>query len=352
MIMPVLLQGTPAQPSHVDIARQYARQAVTLASVLGDPHLHAAALVDLGLVHKLEALSAMREQRESAAAAATATATDQDSRPATASGMPPAAPSDPHTFTQLMSAAWLPWPDCILYKSDKNDKDDASDANHSSSEKGDKRDSSSTDSSAPPAVKVSGGSACPSVDSQTAKEMTDSPVRQPQPAGCDGTAQSAGHTAPLGSGAAKSPSQASTTAAEVCTAPPTNLAVRGIPELPPAARLPHQQALSCLQEALHEALHAQQLDTAETAARELMVCYGVLQPDKAALYLAVAQSCSTARAMRAVFEGAAAGQHAEVLLERQQQQMHQEVGQAAVHLQQVPAGCGVPSACLHVKTCA
>lgn len=106
-------------------------------------------------------------------------------------------------------------------------------------------------------------------------------------------------------------------------------------QLPAGAQEPYQQATVYLQQALQEALEHQQLHTAQAAAQELMHCYGQLQPDKAGLCLAMAQSCSSARAMRRTFEQAAAGQHAELLLWRQLQQLESASICSSVQEQQV-----------------
>jgi hypothetical protein len=124
------------------------------------------------------------------------------------------------------------------------------------------------------------------------------------------------------------------------TAPPdgtsTSSSSRPDVQLPLAAQQPLQQAVQVLQQALEAALHQQQLPTAEAAARALAHCYGQLQPEQAAFYLAVAQSCSSAGAMRGSFEQAAAPQHAEVLLWRQMQQLEQAAAPgASMHMLQV-----------------
>jgi hypothetical protein len=92
--------------------------------------------------------------------------------------------------------------------------------------------------------------------------------------------------------------------------------------LPAAAQEPLHLAVQALEQALSVALHCQQLKTAQEASLALAGCYGRLQPAKAALCLAVSQSCASAAALRASFEAATgdAG-HAEVLLWRQLQQL-------------------------------
>jgi hypothetical protein len=123
-------------------------------------------------------------------------------------------------------------------------------------------------------------------------------------------------------------------------------AIRQLPA--PVAQL-HQQPVQCLQQALHEAVQHQLLHIAERAARALAYCHGMLQPAHTALYLAVAQSCSSTDAMRRGFEGAAAQQHAEVLLWRQLQQL-EACGPGSVHLEQV-LHCGQTRKTYRKETC-
>jgi hypothetical protein len=75
--------------------------------------------------------------------------------------------------------------------------------------------------------------------------------------------------------------------------------VQQVPE--PAAEA-HQEAVQLLQQALSEALACQQLATARSAALALVRCYGLLQPQRAGEYLAVAQDCKSVADMKAVFE--------------------------------------------------
>jgi hypothetical protein len=108
-------------------------------------------------------------------------------------------------------------------------------------------------------------------------------------------------------------------------------------QLPPEAEQPYKLAVQTLQQALQEALQYQELPTAQASARALAHCYGLLQPEQTAWYLATAQSCSSAVAMRATFEQAAALQHAEVLLWRQLQQLEAMGAAGSVHHLQVRA---------------
>ena len=73
------------------------------------------------------------------------------------------------------------------------------------------------------------------------------------------------------------------------------------PELESPAKQLHMQAVSTLEEGLAVALGSGCFATARQAALGLVRCYGVLQPDLAAEYLAVAQSAGVAAYMKEQF---------------------------------------------------
>jgi hypothetical protein len=89
-------------------------------------------------------------------------------------------------------------------------------------------------------------------------------------------------------------------------AAPVEAAAAALPMPEPAAKA-HQEAVQLLQQALSEALSCQQWATARTAALALVRCHGLLQPQQAAVCLALAQDCKSVADMKAVFERWAPG---------------------------------------------
>lgn len=264
---------------HLERALQHAAQAAEAAAAANQPSLHAAALLALGKAHMLQAHVAMLQQQDNVPVVQPLADGDR-SRSNCASA----------SHADLFEAAWLPWPGGMAPSIPVSA-------------------AMGTDSTSSGPVAVDGaasvGQAASGLDSGSGQALPSplAAVLPDQPADCcllDDRAQ---------------PSL----------------------QLPADAAAPYQQATTRLHGALQQALQHQQLQTAQAAARALAHCYGQLQPDKAALHLAVAQSCSSALAMRRSFEESAAEQHMELLLWRQLEQLEAGWKGASVHEQQVCA---------------
>lgn len=298
------LQGTSDQPvDYMDSAWQHAAQAVAAATACKQPGLHAAAALALGQARMLQAHAVMLEEQRSGPLTATL--------PQTTSS----AEGDASTTASAFDAAWLPW-NCRLAPS-----------------------SSARAAAGPPSEGTGGALGAP--DSAAAPAAADAPAQGEEE-------QLSGPSA--GAGSISVREAAGPDAVDDAAAGAAGIGAQGQlggsvgqqqkPQLPAAAEPHYRQAIQHLQQALQEALQHQQLSTAEAAARSLLHCYGLLQPEQAAVCAAVAQSCSSAAAMRAVFQQAAAPQHPEVLLWRQLQQLEASCAPGSEQQLQV---CSLPA---------
>lgn len=282
--------ATAAKVDYLASALQHAEQAAEAAAASGQPGTHAAASLALGKAHMLQAHAVMLEQQLESGAAFLRAASNSGGH---------------SSETDVFDAAWLPWPGQLAYSSGAKPA--------AAAQAGTDRDA--------PTENVLGASG----DGQV---LSASGAIQASTASTSGTTD----TEPQGNELAATQQPPDSQGDSLAS---THTEV----QLPPEAVQSYLQAIQILQEAVQAALQLQQLTTAETAARALAHCYGHLQPEQTAWYLAVAQSCSSAGAMRGSFEQAAALQHAEVLLWRQLQQLEHSAGPDSVHKAQVrPVG--------------
>lgn len=282
------LQDGETTAGYLASALQHAEAAAEAAGVLGLAALQSAALLAAGRACKLQAHAAMMDDTQQAA-----TATQQQ-QPTDACVTAGSSISSSTAGSAVFEAAWLPWPGPLRY----------------------------CNTAALGGTEASGGS----VHDPPAASETSAAA---QASGDSVDVQQQSLTANTDAGSAR-------TAAAAAAAPAGAAPQQAVPQLPAAAVGSYNQAVQCFQQALHTALQLQELHTAAAAARELQHCYGQLQPDRAALYLAVAQSCTTAAAVTGWFEQAADLQHPEVLLWRQQRQLEEAgCGPNAAHQHQV-----------------
>jgi hypothetical protein len=325
--------NTEAAVDHLNAALQHAQQAA--AASAGHPALHAAAMLACGRAHMLQAHAALLKQQQ-----------QQQPGPTQQLGTLPSdssrgSSSSSGQAVDGFDAAWLPWPGCVPYTSRSSNSTtssgsmDGTVASHSTvgeigSSSGSQAGLAGLDTTQGPlgeadqqAPRSDGGPAS-AEGTNTPAALSGTTPGSLSASGCAARAEAVDNS-----------SAAAVTSEGPCQGQGDVAATRQLPA--PAAQL-HQQAEQYLHQALQEALQHQLLHIAERASRALVYCCGLLQPERAALYLAVAQSCSSTQEMRRGFEGAAARQHAEVLLWRQLQQL-ESCGPGSVHLDKVQDCC-------------
>lgn len=306
--------GLEPAADYLQQALQHAQEAAEAAAAEGQPSVHAAALLALGNAHMLQAHAALLEEDQQQGGAATCLALCSKSGSSGNDG------GGSCSDTAWFDAAWTPWPGQLACSSGGGSSGGGSIPSPAAAAH--PADPSSGPACEPAAAAPGDGPAAPPAAPGSAADV----------ASTDADAATAASLA-VGSNLQSEtalPDHSRSSNSSSSSRPPDV-------QLPLAAQQPLQQAVQVLQQALEAALHQQQLPTAEAAARALARCFGQLQPEQAAFYLAVAQSCSSAAQMRGSFEQAAAPQHAEVLLWRQMQQLEQVAvpGAASMHQLQV-----------------